>query len=159
LDVLNRGLLSLINAARPLGFATALANQASLLRGDLADLYFFIRHYIDKMQKAWFDHKDFDQFTKTPSANLVLHHPYGSARLGSLRGHIDRVSYALASFDKVLLIPCESFLADHSFFSLQPLLSRMPVTQYLNHYLIPPGFMVAPRSQNPETTPATAPSK
>lgn len=104
LKVLNRGLISLINAARPLGFATALAKQASQLRDDITDLYFFIHGYVVQMQDAWFNHRDFNQFTKTPSANLVLHHPYNRASVEPFfMGHVDRVASALERLDKVLL--------------------------------------------------------
>src|ERR1700733_14534927 len=134
LDDLNRGLLSLINAALPLGFAAPLADEASQLRVDLADLYFFLYTYVEKMQNAWFNHEDFNQFTKDPSENLVLHHPSDGARLERFAGHVDRVSRALQKLDEVLVFLCESFLIDHGPVSLQPPFSRM-LSRYFNHCL------------------------
>jgi len=137
LDDLNRGLLSLINAALPLGFAAPLADEASQLRVHLTDLYFFLYTYVEKMQDAWFNHEDFDQFTKDPSANLVLHRSSDDARHESFpnfAGHVDTVSHTLQSLDEVLVFPCESFLTDHIPVSLQPPFSRM-LGRYFNHCL------------------------
>lgn len=102
MEVLNRGLLSLINAARALGFATPFVNEASRLRDAIADLYFFIQLTVVRMQYAWFNHEDFNQFTIARSANLVLHHSLDRARTGEFTEHVDRVSRALERLDEVM---------------------------------------------------------
>jgi hypothetical protein len=131
MEVLNRGLLSLVNAARALGFATPFVNEASRLRDDFTNLYFFIQTTVMKMQDAWFDHGDFDQFTIARSANLVLHHSLNRAREGRFTEHVDRVSGALERLDQVLLSPSGSSLTDWSLISLRFLFSRMLVHRQL----------------------------
>ena len=103
---LNQGLLSFADTARPLQFATLLANETIQLRDDLNNLHLFIYTYIEKMQEAWFDREDFNQFTKDPFAVLILHHPSSDRpkpEKFTFTEHVDRVSEALGRLDEVLV--------------------------------------------------------
>jgi len=102
----NQGLLSFTSTARSLWFATLLANETTQLRDELNDLHLFIYTYIVKMQEAWFDREDFNQFTKSPFAVLVLHHPSGDRpklEKPTFTKHVDRISEALGRLDEVLI--------------------------------------------------------